>query len=134
MAGVIYRHDASRGHDTGAHPERIARIVAIEQELEAREWLGYAVCDSPAATAEQLHAVHGAAYVAGLPAACAAGGGALDADTVVSRGSFAAASHAAGGACALVDALLTGTAAVGASLHRPPGHHADADRAMGSAF
>ncbi len=131
MAGVIYRHDASRGHDTGTHPERIARIEAIEHELAARDWLGYAVTDSPAATAAQLHAVHGDAYVAGLEAACAAGGGALDADTVISRGSFAAASHAAGGACALVDALLGGTAEVGASLHRPPGHHADADRAMG---
>ena len=131
MAGVIYRHDASRGHDTGAHPERIARIQAIEGELAARAWLGYEVADSPAATPAQLHAVHPPAYVDAIRAACAAGGGALDADTIVSAGSFAAAAHAAGGAAALVDALVTGGAATGASLHRPPGHHAEAARAMG---
>ena len=33
MAGVIFRHDASRWHDTGRHPECIARIEAIEGEL-----------------------------------------------------------------------------------------------------
>jgi acetoin utilization deacetylase AcuC-like enzyme len=62
---------------------------------------------------------------------CARGGGMLDMDTVASPGSWTAALHAAGGACALVDALLAGEAATGASLHRPPGHHATVDRAMG---
>ena len=33
-------HPASLEHDTGAHPERAARIVAIEEELSARDWLG----------------------------------------------------------------------------------------------
>jgi len=131
MVGVIYRHDASRGHDTGEHPERIARIEAIERELAARAWLGYDLADSPPATASQLHAVHPPAYVEAIEAACAAGGGALDADTIVSPGSFTAAVHAAGGATALVDALVVGDARAGASLHRPPGHHADAARAMG---
>ncbi len=131
MAGVIYRHDASRGHDTGAHPERIARIEAIERELTARAWLGYEVAESPPATPSQLHAVHPHRYVEAIEAACAGGGGALDADTIVSPGSFAAAAHAAGGAAALVDALVQGEASAGASLHRPPGHHAEAARAMG---
>ena len=131
MAGVIYRHDASRGHDTGAHPEGIARIEAIERELHARAWLGYDVADSPAATPAQLHGVHPPAYVEAIEAACAAGVGALDADTIISPGSFAAAAHAAGGAVALVDALAGGHVTAGASLHRPPGHHAEADRAMG---
>ena len=53
-------------------------------------------------------------------------------DTVVSAGSFEAALHAAGGAVAMVDALLGAEGAhAGASLHRPPGHHAEAARAMG---
>lgn len=131
MAGVIYRHDASRWHDTGGHPECIARIEAIERELAARAWLGYDVADSPAAAPDLLHAVHPPAYVAAIEAACVAGGGALDADTIVSPGSFAAAVHAAGGAAALADALVTGGAPAGASLHRPPGHHAEAARPMG---
>ena len=53
-------------------------------------------------------------------------------DTVVSPGSFEAALHAAGGAIAMVDALLGAEGApAAASLHRPPGHHAEAARAMG---
>jgi acetoin utilization deacetylase AcuC-like enzyme len=55
-------------------------------------------------------------------------------DTIVSPGSFEAALHAAGGCVALVDALMDGAPAApaaGASLHRPPGHHAEPTRAMG---
>ena len=39
--------------------------------------------------------------------------------------------HAAGGAVELVDRVLQGAAPAGFSVHRPPGHHATADRAMG---
>ncbi|MDQ3678301.1 MAG: histone deacetylase, partial [Actinomycetota bacterium] len=53
-------------------------------------------------------------------------------DTIVSPGSCVAAYHAAGGAIAMVDALLGEEgASAGASLHRPPGHHAEATRASG---
>jgi acetoin utilization deacetylase AcuC-like enzyme len=50
---------------------------------------------------------------------------------VVSEGSWPAALHAAGGAAAMVDALLSGETRLGASIHRPPGHHAEIRRAMG---
>ena len=128
---VLWRHPSSREHDTGAHPERIERIVAIERALEARDWLGWEVRDSPAVSDEALHAVHPRAHVAGIEALCAAGGGAIDLDTVVSEGSLRAARHGAGGAQALVDELLGAGARTGASVHRPPGHHATRDRAMG---
>ena len=131
MRPLILRHDASLHHDTGSHPERIARMEAIERELERRAWLGYAVRDSVAATAQLIDAVHAAGHREAIAAACAAGGGALDADTIVSAGSLDAALHAAGGAAEVVDVLLAGEAPVAASLHRPPGHHADAGRAMG---
>src|SRR5205085_1529038 len=39
--------------------------------------------------------------------------------------------HAAGGAVRLVDMLLDGAVPTGFSVHRPPGHHATRDRAMG---
>ena len=59
-------------------------------------------------------------------------GGAFDPDTPLSPGSWEAALHAAGGACALVDALLGGgEAPTGFSALRPPGHHGEAERAMG---
>lgn len=131
MRPLILRHDASLHHDTGPHPERIARMEAIERELEARGWLGYEVRDSSPAGPRLIDAVHAAGHREAIAAACAAGGGALDADTIVSAGSYDAALHAAGGAAEAVDVLLSGSAPVAASLHRPPGHHADANRAMG---
>jgi acetoin utilization deacetylase AcuC-like enzyme len=125
------RHPSSLLHDTGSHPERAARITAIEQELEARDWLGWEVRESLAADPSLVEAVHPARYVRAIEEFSAAGGGNLDLDTVVSVDSFEAAMHAAGGAAQAVDAVLEGRAPAAASLHRPPGHHAEVARAMG---
>ncbi len=124
-------HPASLAHDTGAHPERAARIRAIEAELTARGWLGLRRVEAPAVERAALEAVHPAAYVDWIERVCTQAPAAIDADTVVSSGSWAAALHAAGGAMALVDLLLTGEAPVGCAALRPPGHHAEASRAMG---
>ena len=128
---LLLRHPSSREHDTGAHPERVERIVAVERALADRDWLGWEVRESPAVDPDALSAVHPDAYVRAIADACAAGGGALDIDTIVSERSYEAALHSAGGAMAMVDALLGDGVRVGASLHRPPGHHALATRAMG---
>jgi acetoin utilization deacetylase AcuC-like enzyme len=133
---VLLRHAASLGHDTGrGHPERPARLRAIDLELEAAGWLGWEVRDSTAASDEVLCAVHGAGHVAHVDALSAAGGGWIDGDTVVAADTAAAARHGAGGAAELVDVLLSPQGPrVGASLHRPPGHHAERSRAMGFCF
>ena len=128
---LLLRHPSSLRHDTGSHPERAARITAIEQELGARDWLGWEVRESQPADAALVEAVHPARYVRAIDEFCAAGGGNLDLDTVVSVDSFEAAMHAAGGAAQAVDAVLDRHAPVAASLHRPPGHHAEVARAMG---
>jgi acetoin utilization deacetylase AcuC-like enzyme len=131
-APLLLRHPSSLEHDTGSHPERAERIVAVERALAQRDWLGWDVRESPAIDREALLAVHSESHVERVAAMCAAGGGYLDADTIVSEASYRAALHAAGGAVALVDALLGPDGpGVGASLHRPPGHHALAARAMG---
>ena len=128
---VLFHHPASLAHDTGAHPEHAGRIVAIEEALAARAWLGQDVRLSPQADPAALQAVHPPAYLEAIERFCEAGGGALDPDTIVSAGSWTAALHSAGGAVAVVDALLGGDAALASSLHRPPGHHAEPARAMG---
>jgi acetoin utilization deacetylase AcuC-like enzyme len=130
-APVFLHHPSSLEHDTGAHPERAERIVAIEAELSERGWLGFERVLSPAVERETLTAVHRESYVAFIEDAAARGGGALDMDTTMSAGSFEAALHAAGGAVHLVDLLLDGSAATGFSSHRPPGHHAEPAQAMG---
>jgi acetoin utilization deacetylase AcuC-like enzyme len=78
-----------------------------------------------------ITAIHPQGYVDGIRAAAEAGGGYLDADTVLSGGSYRAALHAAGAACAMVDELLAGSAPFGFCGLRPPGHHAERATAMG---
>ncbi len=107
------------------------RLVAIESLLGSEDWLGWERRASPAASERELELVHQPEHVARVKGLAHAGGGAIDLDTVVGSRSYEAALHAAGGACALVGALLTGEAPRGVSVARPPGHHAEADRAMG---
>jgi acetoin utilization deacetylase AcuC-like enzyme len=128
---VLLAHPSSLEHDTGHHPEQPARIVAIEDELERRGWLGFERVSSPAAQRSALAAVHSEHHIAMIEQLAERGGGHIDLDTVVSAGSFRAALHAAGGAVRLVDMLAAGAAPTGFSVHRPPGHHAEQARAMG---
>jgi acetoin utilization deacetylase AcuC-like enzyme len=125
------RHESSLAHDIPGHPERPDRIRALEAEMTRHGWFGASLVEAPEAAREQLLAVHPESYVAGIESLCAGGGGFLDADTAVVPSTWAAALHAAGGAVALVDALLGGAASVGVSALRPPGHHAEPERAMG---
>ncbi len=133
MAGepIFIEHPSSLEHETGAHPERPARIEAIRRELDKRGWAGFErLCSAPVEPSV-LSSVHPPEYVAAIEKVSSRGGGQLDLDTVMSTGSFNAAAHAAGGAVQLVDLLLSGQAPVGFSAHRPPGHHASEARAMG---
>jgi acetoin utilization deacetylase AcuC-like enzyme len=132
MAAPLYfRHHSSLEHDTGDHPEGPGRIPAIEEEMEARGWLGYQRREAPAVSMDALCAVHPELYVERIRTVSAGGGGAFDADTLASAGSYEAALHAAGGACAMADALLAGEASAAFCGLRPPGHHAEPELAMG---
>ncbi len=132
MGAPLYvRHGSSLEHQTGVHPEGPGRIPAIEGELERRDWLGYRRMEAPAVDREALLRIHPAGYVDVVRTMSERGGGAFDPDTMVSEGSYNAALHAAGGACALVDELLSGAAYTGFCGLRPPGHHAEPTVAMG---
>jgi acetoin utilization deacetylase AcuC-like enzyme len=130
VAPLYLRHPSSLEHDTGLHPERADRVRALEAALSARDWLGWDVGEAPRASEQQLLAVHTAEHLERVRDACASSEP-LDPDTPVVPASWNAALHAAGGACALVDALLGGSAPTGFAALRPPGHHAEPDRAMG---
>lgn len=121
------RHRAS-----SAHPERPERLEAARAGLYgAAPAEQLRPLETRPATAEELGAVHGGAYVEELERELARGFGHLDADTFFSPDSRDAAWHAAGGAVQLVEAILAGEARRGIALLRPPGHHAEPDRAMG---
>lgn len=123
-APLYFSHPASFDHENGEHPERSARITAIERALGRRGWCGYERRVAPPVDREALVAVHAPEYLDAVRSLCEAGGGALDENTVVTPGSYGAALHAAGAATAMTAALLGGDARVAFCGTRPPGHHA----------
>ncbi len=134
MTVILFSHPACLGHDTGpGHPERPERLSAVLRALEHPDFNVLIREPAPAATEAQLLLAHPRAYVDAILGARPSDGQRipLDADTVLSAGSAQAALHAAGGACAAVDAVLQGRAGAAFAAVRPPGHHAEAARAMG---
>jgi len=132
---LYFRHPSSLVHDPSVqslhHPDVPERITAVEAAMSRVGWLGCEVRDAPAATEDELELVHAASHVHAIRDLCSAGGGQIDADTFVGVGSYRAALHAAGGACAMVRALIRGEASTAFSAARPSGHHAGRDCAMG---
>ena len=128
---LLFSDERMLGHETGPrHPERADRLRAIQRELAARPVGGTRWGVPPSATREQLARVHAGAY---LDAIWAIDGrdAVLDEDTRASPGSVGAALLAAGAGVAAVEAVVRGEASSAFALVRPPGHHAEHDRAMG---
>ncbi len=90
----------------------------------------YPVSSRPAAP-EELTAVHTPEHIRRVAATAGRVHDSLDPDTQTTAQSYEAALHAAGGVSALIDAVLDGEIENGFALVRPPGHHAEARRAMG---
>ncbi len=133
MTTRLYSHTACLEHDTGpGHPERSDRLRAVMSALEAEQFQDLIRLDAPHATREQLLRVHPATHVDRVMATVPAEGWArVDPDTVMSPGSGEAALRAAGAVCAAVDAVMSGESRNAFCAIRPPGHHAEPDRAMG---
>ena len=132
---LYFSHPTSFEHDprllSPGHPDTPERLEVLEAALAERDWLGWERRQAPAASEQQLELVHAPAHVRLVREMCEAGGGAIDPDTFVGERSYAAALHAAGGACEMAQTLLDGSAGTGFSALRPSGHHAERDRAMG---
>jgi acetoin utilization deacetylase AcuC-like enzyme len=137
MTTLLYSHPSSAVHDPGpGHPESPARIRAILTLLEREErkgaLMGVHRAEAPRATREQLERAHTGRYVdAILGAEPASGYRRIDPDTAMSPGSGEAALRAAGAAAAAVGAVFGGEAQNAFCALRPPGHHAEPERAMG---
>ena len=127
---LVYAYPASAHHITPpGHPERVDRLAAVEMGLAG---LPVTRRDAPLAAEADLLLCHPAAYLSRIRQAEPAHGIAqLDPDTWMSPGSFDAASHAVGAACAAVDAVLNGEDRNAFVIARPPGHHAETATPMG---
>jgi acetoin utilization deacetylase AcuC-like enzyme len=112
------------------HPERPERLAAVAEAIAARRERLQPLPARPA-TPEEILAVHPRAHLERIEAAARLAPAHLDPDTFVSPASFEVALLAAGGAIEAVRAVARGEADAALAAVRPPGHHAEADRAMG---
>jgi acetoin utilization deacetylase AcuC-like enzyme len=126
MTSIVYHPDYLL-HETGSHPERKERLLAIMQLID-ESGIDVRKNKPEPASIEQIRYVHNPEYIEKvkyhseheIP---------LDPDTVVCNDSYHAALLAAGGAIRAVDLAMSGENVF--ALLRPPGHHALPDRGMG---
>jgi acetoin utilization deacetylase AcuC-like enzyme len=130
--GLVFDERFLRHAAPYAHPENPRRLEAIQSRLE-REGLFARCVPVPArpASREELRRVHTAAHLEAISLTAGGGFRQLDPDTYASPDSAEAALLAAGGLVDLAAAVAAGRLENGFALLRPPGHHAEADRAMG---
>jgi len=129
---LLYRDVYFQRHRTGRHPESPARLQSIDRRLEERGLP--ARCQTGTrrlARLDEVARLHDADYLQNLEQSCAAGGGRIEADTVVCPESWEVALSATGTALDAVDAVLTRRSRNALCLVRPPGHHALPAAAMG---
>lgn len=134
MALAYISHPDCQLHEMGRHhPEQPARLSAINDRLIA---IGLEQAlhqyDAPLAEREPLLAAHGEEYIEQIFAASPEEGLSwLDGDTAMNPHSLQAALRAAGAVVMGVDLVMEGKAKQVFCGVRPPGHHAERNRAMG---
>lgn len=117
-------------HDTGpGHPERPERLITIKTVFEQHPEL--VLVEPRAASVNEVQWVHSAHHVRHVLNHRGVAHAYFDGDTPVGAQSVDAAFLAVGGVLALVEKVETAELSNGFAFPRPPGHHAEAGRAMG---
>jgi len=133
MSTLLVSHSDCLVHETPpGHPESVARLRAVLNALEREEFTYLERVDAPLADLEALTRVHPLIHVETLMrSAPDEGFRAIDGDTFLSPRSLEAALRAAGAVTFAVDQVMQGQVRNAFCAVRPPGHHAEPDRAMG---
>jgi acetoin utilization deacetylase AcuC-like enzyme len=113
------------------HPENPERLVNIYSMLADLDQSDLLYAQRRIATHEEIAAVHDKAYIESIARTQGKDHTPLDPDTSTSARSYEAACIAAGGVLELADMLFSSRIESGFALVRPPGHHAEKNRAMG---
>lgn len=126
---TVYTFVPSRAHQFPDHPEKPGRLAVIEPQLN----LFHAErIEAQPASPPAVARVHSPQLIQNLEEICRHGSRVIDsAPTYITKTSYADALLAAGGALQCTQAVLTGAAKNAFAIVRPPGHHAEPDKAMG---
>lgn len=136
MTTLLYTHSVFSRHEVPpGHVEHGGRYDAVEKMLQGEDFAHLEKRVPPLATADQIERVHPESYRLVIEDNAPAEGLAqFDADTFMGPSSLEATLRAAGGAVAATDAVFAGEATNAFVAARPPGHHAEPERAMGFCF
>jgi acetoin utilization deacetylase AcuC-like enzyme len=134
MATLLLHHSAFADHQTApGHPERPDRYRAVEAALSRPQFDTLVREQAEPADLAATRYVHSNRYVDALEAARPERGYVyLDGgDTMMEPSTWETALRGVGATLQAVDKVLTGDAQNAFVACRPPGHHAETDRAMG---
>jgi acetoin utilization deacetylase AcuC-like enzyme len=132
----LYHTPKSLDHEMGeGHVERPERVTAILEHLEAQPWGKQVRQGTPRpAKGDELVRCHTPEMIMATKRLWEAGGGPIDADTAVGKGTWEAALIAAGMTIDAARAVARGDERNAYCITRPPGHHATRGQAMGFCF
>jgi len=133
MTLALYTHAAMFDHNPVAgHAERPERLGAVIDALNDATGLDLEIHEAPLAEDADLLRVHPRAYLDAIQAAGQKPGVVrLDPDTALGPGSLQAALRACGAVTEAVRSVASGGVDRAFCAVRPPGHHAEPDKAMG---
>ncbi len=137
MSVAYLTHPYSTQHEMGSHhPECPDRVRVIEDHLRSHGLLDFMRAENAgAADREAILRAHSEHLLTQLESISPTQGYAgIDGDTTMNPFSLRAATHAAGAAVRAVDMVCGGEMQRAFCNVRPPGHHAERDRAMGFCF
>ncbi|HOX28164.1 MAG TPA: histone deacetylase, partial [bacterium] len=130
---IVYS-DCYLDHETGSHVENPGRIKAIQRALTTAPWSDQLDWIQPRrASVDEIAMIHDRDYIEYIRRSCETARGItyLNPDTAISPDSYEVALQAAGGVFEGIDRVVSDSAAGFFALVRPPGHHAEANEALG---
>ena len=133
MSTLIISHKDCLSHiEPTGHPEQVMRLLEVVKRLIFEEFKNLIWKEAPIATNEQILLGHSKKYVEFIENIQKSNHIThLDADTYFGKGSLNAAKRGVGANISAVNAVMSGDFNNAFSAIRPPGHHAETEKAMG---
>jgi acetoin utilization deacetylase AcuC-like enzyme len=135
MRTAFLTHDDCHGHVTKqGHPERVDRLIAVLDGFTSPEFDALERRSPPLGDTAHIARVHPESYIEMIQSTAGAAGdqpAKVDPDTSVVQGSWKATLRGVGANVEAVNLVMSGEVDNAFCAVRPPGHHAETERAMG---